>query len=53
MIALQHVMNPRKDIESRSTKATLVGIVFVFLVGIGFHVFLVLAIEKWPLLLSS
>ncbi len=53
MIALQHVMNPRKDIESRSTKASLVGIVFFFLVSIGFHVFLVLAIEKWALLSSS
>jgi hypothetical protein len=32
VIALQHVMNPRKDIESRSTKASMVGIVF-FLFG--------------------
>ncbi len=54
MIALQHAMNLRKDIESRSsTKASLVGIVFFFLVGIGFHVFLVLATEKWALVSSS
>jgi hypothetical protein len=31
VIALQHVMNPRKDIESRSTKASLVGIGVFFL----------------------
>jgi len=53
VIALQHVMNPRKDVESRSTKASLVGIIFFFRSILVFMYSWFLPLKKWTLLSSS